>query len=87
MLDDDQRAAGLEQLLERRQQLRDVVEVQAGRRLVEDVELTLAALRGEVRRNLDALRLAARQRRRRLPQPQVAEADLVEHLQAAQHLR
>jgi acyl transferase domain-containing protein len=40
-----------------------------------------------VRRDLDALRLAARQRRRRLAEPQVAEADLVEHLQAAQHLR
>ena len=74
-------------LRERGQQLRDVVEVQAGRRLVEDVEQPLAAERRQVRGDLDALRLAARQRRRRLAEPQVAEADLVEHLQAAQHLR
>jgi hypothetical protein len=42
VLDDEQRVAGLEQLAERREQLRDVVEVQAGRRLVEDVEQPLA---------------------------------------------
>ena len=40
-----------------------------------------------MRRNLDALRFAAGQRRRRLAEPQVAKADLVEHLQPAQHLR
>ena len=39
-----------------------------------------------MRRNLDALRLAARQRRRRLAEPQITEADFVEHLQPAQHL-
>src|SRR5690606_12631189 len=38
------------------QQLRDVVEVQAGRRLVEHVEHALAALSTEVRGYLDALR-------------------------------
>ena len=43
VLDDEQAVARLEQLPERRQQLRDVVEVQAGRRLVEDVEQALAA--------------------------------------------
>ena len=69
------------------EQLRDVVEVQPGRRLVEDVEQPLAAVRRQVRGDLDPLRLAARQRRRRLAEPQVAEADLVEHLQPAQHLR
>ena len=44
-------------------------------------------MRRQVRRDLDPLRLAARQRRRRLAEPQVAEADLVEHLQPPQHLR
>ena len=87
VLDDEQRVAGFEQLPERGQQLRDVVEVQAGRRLVEDVQQPLAAVRRQVRGDLDPLRLAARQRRRRLAEPQVAEADLVEHLQPAQHLR
>ena len=87
VLDDEQAVPGLEQLAERRQQLGDVVEVQAGGRLVEDVEHAIAAVRRQVRGDLDPLRLAARQRRRRLAEPQVAEADLVEHLQPAQHLR
>ena len=87
VLDDEQAVAGLQQLLERRQQLRDVVEVQAGGRLVEDVEDAVAGLGREVRGDLDALRFAARQRRRGLAEAQVAEADLVEHLQPAQDLR
>ena len=58
-----------------------------GRRLVEDVQQPLAAVRRQVRRDLDPLRLAARQRRRRLSETEVAEADLVEHLQPPQHLR
>ena len=44
VLDDDQRMPGVEQPAERAQQLRDVVEVQAGRRLVEQEQL--AARRG-----------------------------------------
>src|SRR5438093_1590889 len=40
-----------------------------------------------MRRDLDALRLPARQRCRGLAETQVPKADLVEHLQAAQHLR
>src|SRR5262249_46829434 len=77
---------GLEQLSECRQQLRDVVEVKSGRRLVEDVEQALAAVRRQMRRDLDPLRLAAGKRRRRLTEAKVAEPDLVEHLQAPQHL-
>ena len=86
MLDDHERAASLEQFPERRQQLRDVVEVQARGRFVENVEQPLSAARRQVRRDLDTLRLASRERRGRLAEPDVAEADLVEHLQAAQHL-
>src|SRR5689334_12331554 len=40
-----------------------------------------------MRRDLDALRLAARQRGRRLAQTEVAQPDLVEHLEPAKHLR
>jgi hypothetical protein len=86
VLDDEQRVPRLQQLAEGREQLRDVVEVQPGRRLVENVEHAVAGLRREVRGNLDPLRLAARQRRRRLPEAEVAEADLVEHLEPPQHL-
>jgi hypothetical protein len=54
--------------------------VQTGRRLVEDVEQAVATERCQVRGDLDALRFSARERRCRLTQTQIAEADLVEHL-------
>ena len=68
--------------------------MQAGGRLVEDVEharlaLVLLAARLadvaqlglQVRRQLHALRLAAGERGRRLPQPQIAQADFLQHAQ------
>src|SRR5262245_7354842 len=64
VLDDEQRVPCLEQLAEGRQQLRDVVEVQPGRRLVEDVQQAFTAVRRQVRGDLDSLRLTTRQRRR-----------------------
>ena len=87
MLDDDQRVSRFEQLPKCREQLRDVVEVQAGRGLVENIEQTVATMGRQVGRDFDALRLPARQRRRRLAETQIPEADLVQHLQAAQHFR
>ena len=81
VLDHEQRVSRFEQLAESGQQLGDVVEMQTGGRLVEDVEQAFAAMRRQVRRDLDPLRLSSRKRRRRLAQTQVAEADLVEHLQ------
>src|SRR5262249_48082097 len=52
-----------------------------------DVEQALAAVRRQVCRDLDPLRLSARQGRRRLTESEVAEPDLVEHLQSPQDLR
>ena len=90
VLDDDQRMPGVEQAAERAEQLRDVVEVQAGRRLVEQEQrraFRLALGRfGEVTGELQALRLAARERRHRLTEPQVVEADRDQRLEAAQHV-
>ena len=65
------------------EQLAHVVEVQAGRRLVEDVERPAGAAPLQLARELDALRLAAGERRRRLAELDVAEADVVERLQLA----
>jgi hypothetical protein len=71
---------------------RDVVEVQAGGRLVEQEQRAarpaaalspLARGLGEEAGELQALRLAARQRRHRLAEPQVVEADVLERLQHA----
>src|SRR5687767_6083548 len=87
VLDDDERMSGLEQLLECGEELCDVIEVQPCRWLVEYIKDAISGSRRQVRRNFDALRLPSRQRRRRLPEAQVPEADLIEHLKTAQHLR
>ena len=58
VLDDEQRVARLEQFPEGGEQLRDVVEMQAGGRLIENIEQPSAAMRRQVRGNLDSLRLA-----------------------------
>src|SRR5206468_6803155 len=85
VLDDEQGVPRLEQLPERGEQLRDVVEMQARGRLVEDVEKPFTAMRRQVRRDLDPLSLSTGQRRGWLSQTEVTEADLVEHLQTPQH--
>jgi len=56
VLDDDDRLAGVDEPVEQAEQLRDVCEVQAGCRLVEDVD---AALLDHVGRQLETLPLAA----------------------------
>ena len=97
VLDDDDRVAGLEQLPERAHQLGDVVEVQPGGRLVEHEERAapgqrLAAGARVLRRlgkeagELQALRLAAGERRHRLAELHVLEADVDDRLQPTHHL-
>ena len=75
VLDDDDRVARFDELVEHVEELRDVVEVQARRRLVEDVERAAGGALGQLARELDALGLAARERRRRLAEMDVVEAD------------
>ena len=68
---------------EHAEQLADVLEVQAGGRLVEHVDRPAGGAALQLGGELDALRLAAGQRRRGLAEPDVAEADVVERLQVA----
>ena len=75
VLDDDHRLAGVDEPVEQPEQLLDVGEVQAGRRLVEDVDV---ALLRHVRGQLEPLPLAAGQRRERLAEAEVAEPDVGE---------
>jgi hypothetical protein len=75
VLDHHHGVALLDQLVQHLEQLRDVVEVQAGGRLVEDVERAPGGAARQLLGQLDALRLAARQRRRLLADLDVAEAD------------
>ncbi len=66
-----------------RHQLVDVRRMQAGGRLVEDVERVATAGALQFGGQLDALRLAARQLGGRLSQPQVAQAHFAQHGQRA----
>ena len=81
VLDDDDRVALVDELVQHVEQLVRVLEVQAGRRLVEDVERAAGAAPRQFLRQLHALRLAAAQRRRRLAELDVAEADVLQRPQ------
>jgi hypothetical protein len=75
VLDDDDRLAGVHEPVEQAEQLLYVGEVEAGGRLVEDVD---AALLGNVGGQLEPLPLAAGQRGERLAEAEVAEPDVGE---------
>ena len=71
---------GVHQAVEHLDQHPDVVEVEAGGRLVENVELAAVALaaRSPARGDLESLGLAARERGGGLAQPEISQADLLE---------
>ena len=81
VLDDDDRVALVDELVEHIQQLARVFEMQTGRRLVEDVERPPGAAPRELARELHTLRFAAAQRRRRLPELDVAKTDILQRAQ------
>jgi hypothetical protein len=81
VLHDEHRVAQVAQPLERPDELAVVALVQADGRLVQDVE-DADERRADLRGEPDALRLAARQRRRRAVHRQVADAHVVEEAQA-----
>src|SRR5437588_121242 len=66
VLNHQHRVAGVREAVEYLQQLLDIVEVQAGGRLIEDVQRPAGAALAQLASQLDALGLAARQGRRRL---------------------
>ena len=80
VLDDDDRVAEVAQPAQRRQQPPVVALVQADGRLVEHVEHA-AQVRADLRRQADALRLAAGQRGGAAAERQVADADVDEEPQ------
>ena len=83
MLDDDDGVALVAQAVQDRQQLFDVLEVQAGGRLVEDVERVPRIALGQLAGQLHALRLAPRERRRALAEVDVGETHVHQGLQLA----
>ena len=84
VLDDDHRVAEVAQLLERREQPRVVALVQPDRRLVENVEHADEP-RPDLRRQPNALRLAARERFGRAAEREVVEPDVDEEAQTLAH--
>ena len=85
VLDDDDGVADVAQALERRDHLDVVLRVQADARLVEHVEHAHQA-RADLRRQADALRLAARERARAAVEVQVVEADAEQQLEPSADL-
>ena len=71
VLDHDDGVAGVAQLVQHLEQQFDVGKVQAGGGLVQDVEGAAGVALGELQRQLDALRLAARECGGALAQAQV----------------
>src|SRR5690349_3644732 len=74
VFDDDDGIAVVAQSVQHREQHFDVVEVQPRGRLVEYVQRTTGVALGQFQGELDALRLAARERGRRLAERDVAQA-------------
>ena len=87
MLDDDDGVAGVTQLVQHLQQQSDVVEVQPGGGLVQDVERAARVALAQLQPQLDALRLAAGQRGGALPQADVAQAHVQQGLELARNRR
>src|SRR5690606_23399190 len=85
VLDDEQRVAGIAQLLEHADHAPHVAGVQTDARLVEH-EQRVDERRAERGRQVDSLHLAAGQRARLPVQRQVAEADLVQVAEAGEDL-
>ena len=81
VLDDDDGVPLRREAVEHLEQLADVVEVQAGGGLVEDVERLARALLDQLAGQLDALGLAAGEGRRRLAELEVVEPDVVQRLE------
>ena len=86
VLNDEHRVAALYQCAETFEELADVVEVEAGGRLVEDEEGGLAAFQAEIVGQLDALVLAAREGARGLPQFDVAQTYGLQRKETAHYL-
>src|SRR5579872_2652755 len=81
VFDDQDAGAGAQQALERVEQFCNVVEMQAGGGLVEDIQRSFAGRLREVRGELDTLGFASRKGGGGLAQAQVPQADVIQNLE------
>ena len=86
VLDDQYRVAAIHKIVEHFQQQLNVREVKSGRRFVEQIQGFPGAAFDQFARQLDALGFAARERRRRLSELDVIQADVVQRLQFVAHV-
>ncbi len=78
VLDHDHGVALVDELVEHVEQLARIFKMQAGCRLIEDVERAAGAPPRQLARQLHTLRLPAAQRRRRLPELDIAEPHVLQ---------
>ena len=78
MLNDQQRGAGFEELAKSGEEFGDVVEVEAGRGLVEYIEDALVFRAREMRRKFQTLRFASGERGGGLAEAEITEADFIQ---------
>ena len=87
VLDDDDGVAQIDQAMEHVEQLANIVEMQTGGRLVEQIERSAGVGPGQLGGQLDALGFAAGKRVGRLAESQIIEADVAQRLQDAADFR
>ena len=87
VLDDDDRVPGVDEAVQDVQKLLHVGEVEPRRRLVQDVQRLSGRPLAQLARQLDPLRLAARERRGGLAEPDVAEPHVPQRVHAARDRR
>src|SRR5687768_4033706 len=87
MLDHEHRVAFVDKPMQHLEKKSDVLEVQAGRRLVEYVERPSGVALRELRRQLHTLGLATRERRRTLTEMDVAQANVNERFELLTNAR
>jgi len=87
VLDNDHRIAMIDESIEHFKEFCEVVEVEAGRGFIEQIERLAGVGPCEFGGQLDALGFAAGERRRALAEREVIEADVAQRLQDAADLR
>ena len=87
VFDDHEGVARVGEALEHREQLSDIVEVKSGGRFVEDVERVSGRPASEFAGELDPLRFSAGERRARLTELHVVEADIADAGEHSMNLR
>ncbi|AFL74418.1 hypothetical protein Thivi_2478 [Thiocystis violascens DSM 198] len=82
-LDHDHGIALIAEAVQHVEQMLDIVEVQSGRRLVQDIERASGVALGKLTAELDPLGLAAGKRGGALAEPHIGQADIHQGLELA----